>query len=64
MYADSNIVHESATDCPEGFQAFRSCLKRHLLYLDVSCCGTVHSRSFWVVPKKVRIQWRAIEIGD
>jgi hypothetical protein len=45
-------------------QALRYCLKKHLLYLNVSCCGIVRSRSFWMVLEKVRIQWWAFEIGD
>jgi hypothetical protein len=63
-YADSNIVHEPGTDFQKGFQAFRRCLKGLLLYLNVSCCGIVQSRNFWMVLEKVRISWWAIEIVD
>src|SRR5258706_14674358 len=60
-YADSNIVHEPVTDCPEfkGLLAFRRCLKGHPLYLIASCCGIIPSRSFWMVLEMVRnIPWR------
>jgi len=48
----------------KGFQAFRHCLKGHLLYLRVRCCGTARLRSFWMALETVRIQWWAIEIVD
>ena len=52
-YADSNLFHDPATDCPEGFRAFRGCLKMHPLYLIANCCGIVLSRSFWMVLEMV-----------
>ena len=44
-------------------QAFRRCSKGYLLYLNASCCGTVRSRSFWMVLERVRVQSWAIGIG-
>ena len=39
----------------KGLQAFRCCLKEHLLYLIMMfCCGMVPLRSFWMVLKMVR----------
>jgi len=63
-YADGTIVTNLALIVQKGFQAFIHCLKVHLPYLNINCCGIVRSRSSWTVLEKVRIQWSAIEIVD
>jgi len=57
VVGEETVVHSPGADCLERIADLQALLEGHLLYLNVSCCGIVRSRSFWMVLEIVRIQW-------